>query len=48
MAAMSATQALGRVRSERPQWRTFDFYSIWPSATGVEVFDSALKNICDQ
>jgi hypothetical protein len=31
---------VGTGRSERPQWRTFDFCSISLNATGVEVFKS--------
>jgi hypothetical protein len=34
---------IGTGRSERPQWRTFDFCSISLSATGVEVFKSMPK-----
>jgi len=32
-------------RSERPQWRTFDFCSILLSATDVEVFRAMPRKI---
>jgi hypothetical protein len=32
------TPVVWRCRSERPQWRTFDFCSISTGATDVEVF----------